>query len=234
MKNNSDLLRLESVSKSYRQSEDAPPLDVLRGVNLAVERSESVAVIGPSGSGKSTLLNLIGALDRPTAGKIFFEDEDLFARDEKELARIRNEKIGFIFQNHHLLPQCTVLENVLIPAVVHPAGASPAAVERAKSILDQVGLSGRLHHKPAQLSGGECQRAAYCRSLINQPHLLLADEPTGALDRDNAVRLMDMLVEINKDRGLASIIVTHALELVKNLDRVYELKNARLQERPPA
>ncbi|RJP29335.1 MAG: ABC transporter ATP-binding protein [Candidatus Omnitrophota bacterium] len=223
-------LKLESVAKTYANPEGGASLPVLTDVNLEVRRNESIAVIGPSGSGKSTLLNIIGALDRPTAGKIFLENENLLSFEEKQLAAIRNQKIGFIFQDHHLLPQCTVLENVLVPTIIHPAANTSACLKRAKELLDRVGLSDRFHYKPARLSGGERQRVAYVRALINQPILLLADEPTGALDRDNAIRLMELLTEINKDRGLTSIIVTHAVDLVKNLDRVYELKNGCLYE----
>ncbi len=228
MNQTSPLIRIESVSKEYEGAAGGPGLSVLRDIQLEIGAGETIAIIGPSGSGKSTLLNLIGGLDSPTSGNVFIDNEDLSELDESQLARIRNEKIGFVFQDHHLLPQCSILENVLLPTLAYHASAGDDAVQRANALLDRVGLSDRLNHRPAQLSGGERQRVAYVRSLINQPLVLLADEPTGALDRENAERLMKLLVEINKERGLTSIVVTHALEWIHNMDRALELKDGIL------
>lgn len=216
------LLELQHVHKSYA----SPPVEVLRDINFQLADGEAVAIVGPSGSGKSTLLNILGALDRPTQGTARFDGRDLATLSEPELAAIRNRQIGFIFQLHHLLPQCTVLENVLIPTL---AGAPDAvARERAERLLERVGLQHRLDHRPGQLSGGECQRVAVARALINQPKLLLADEPTGALDHANATGLGQLLIELNKEQGVALVVVTHSVELAKRLPRVVELRDGVL------
>jgi len=217
-----------SASKKYEGVAGGLPLSVLKNIDLEVHRGETVGIVGPSGSGKSTLLNLLGALDRPTSGAILVDEEDISKLDEEQLALFRNRKIGFIFQDHHLLPQCSILENVLLPTLAFHASAPQESIRRANELLKRVGLAERLHHRPAQLSGGERQRVAYVRSLVNQPLLLLADEPTGALDRENAAKLMQLLIEINRERELTSIIVTHAMDLVKNMDKTYELKNGEL------
>ena len=217
------LLELTNVSKSYV----APPVEVLRGINFQLDTGEAVAIVGPSGSGKSTLLNILGALDRPTQGRALFDGRDLAALTEPELATIRNRQIGFVFQLHHLLPQCTVLENVLIPTLARKP-ADPVAAERAVKLLERVGLQHRLEHRPGQLSGGECQRVAVARALINQPKLLLADEPTGALDHANAASLGQLLIELNKEQGVALVVVTHSTELAKRLPRVMELRDGVL------
>lgn len=222
------IVRMVSASKEYEGVAGGFPLSVLKNIDLEVYRGETVGIVGPSGSGKSTLLNLLGALDCPTSGTILIDEEDISHFDEEQLARFRNQKIGFIFQDHHLLSQCTILENVLLPTLAFHAFAPQESIQRANELLERVGLAERLNHSPAQLSGGERQRVAYVRSLINQPLLLLADEPTGALDRENAATLMKLLIEINRERGLTSIIVTHALDLVKNMDRTFELKNGEL------
>ena len=216
------LLELKQVSKSYA----SPPVEVLRDINFHLADGEAVAIVGPSGSGKSTLLNLLGALDRPTQGTALFDGRDLAALTEPELAAIRNRQIGFIFQLHHLLPQCTVLENVLIPTLAGTPDAT--ARDRAEHLLDRVGLKHRLEHRPGQLSGGECQRVAVARALINQPKLLLADEPTGALDHANATGLGQLLIELNKEQGVALVVVTHSLELAGRLPRRLELSDGSL------
>ncbi len=231
MNTTSPLLELKEITKEFPTP--ATLLVVLKQVNFQLQQNEIVGIVGPSGSGKSTFLNLVGTLDSPTSGQIVFESQDVSQYNEKQLAQFRNQNIGFVFQEHHLLPQCSVLENVLLPTV--PANApSDESVSRAKELIERVGLSGRMHHKPGQLSGGERQRVAYIRSLINEPKLVLADEPTGALDQKNAENLMNILVEINKSRGLACIIVTHALELVKHLDRVFKIDDGVLVETAPA
>ena len=219
------LLELRSVSKSYP---GPTPVPVLRGTQLSVASGESVAIVGPSGSGKSTLLNLLGTLDTPDSGSVWFEGRDLTGLSAKELATLRNRRIGFIFQNHHLLPQCTVLENVLIPTLAERGIAPAAAVERAKQLLDRVGLRHRIDHTPGQLSGGERQRPAVVRALINEPALLLADEPTGALDRASAGEITRLLTELNLKDGLTLIVVTHSADLAGLMGRAVELRDGQL------
>ena len=219
------MLELKAVSKDYGDG------DVLRDVNLRMERDEAIAIVGPSGSGKSTLLNIIGTLDRPTSGTVFFDGDDLFRLRAGEMAPMRNRKIGFVFQLHHLLPQCTILENVLLPTLAAAARDRNDEVRpRAERLLDRVGLGPRKLQRPGQLSGGERQRAAVVRALINQPKLLLADEPTGSLDRASAENLRDLLIEVNRDEGVALIVVTHSVELARGLDRIYEMRNGSLVE----
>jgi len=205
------------------------PVTVLDHVSLEVQRGESVAIVGPSGSGKSTLLNLIGVLDTPSSGTVSLEGQDLARLGDRELSRVRNRQIGFVFQSHHLLPQCTVLENVLIPTLATENEVlRDGAPDRARRLLERVGLGPRLHHRPGQLSGGERQRVAVVRALINEPQLLLADEPTGALDRAAADRLAQLLVELNREEQVTLIVVTHAPELAQRLGRIEELRDGRL------
>jgi lipoprotein-releasing system ATP-binding protein len=225
------LLTLTNVTKSYAAAENAAPVVVLREASLTLGHGETLAIIGPSGSGKSTLLNIIGTLDRATTGAVTLDGQDLGALDELALARVRNRQIGFIFQSHHLLPQCTVLENVLVPTLANgDAAARDAAPARAERLLKRVGLEPRVHHRPGQLSGGERQRVAVVRALINQPKLLLADEPTGALDRASADNLAQLLLELNREENVTLIVVTHALDLARKMGRVMELKDGKLVE----
>jgi lipoprotein-releasing system ATP-binding protein len=223
------VLRLENVSKDFPGAEGGVPIHVLREVTLDILRGEAVAIVGPSGSGKSTLLQLLGSLDAPTSGRLWLEGQDLNALDEAALAEVRNRKIGFVFQSAHLLPHCTVWENVLVPTLPGGASATKAAEERARRLLQRVGLGERTHHRPGQLSGGERQRVAVVRALINQPPLLLADEPTGALDRASAEGLAQLLVELNREEGVMLIVVTHALDLAKRMGRVLELRDGKLE-----
>ena len=225
---------------------------------MRIASGESLAIVGPSGSGKSTLLNIIGTLDRPDRGSVRLDDRELTTLSERELAAVRAREIGFVFQLHHLLPQCTVLENILIPTLARPdvqalkrscvGAADPerlnarpgtraaggarlnpeAPEERARRLLERVGLSGRLSHRPGQLSGGERQRAAVVRALINEPKLLLADEPTGSLDRAAAENLAQLLVELNREEGVSLIVVTHALPLAAQMSRVLALRDGTL------
>jgi ABC-type lipoprotein export system ATPase subunit len=221
-------LQLSGVSKEFPGG--AAGLKILSNLDLTVRAGESLAIVGPSGSGKSTLLNLIGSLDRPTAGKVLLDGQDLTALSDRELAKVRNRRIGFIFQGHHLLPQCSTLENVLVPTLADGSeGDRGAALERAKSLLKRVGLGERLDHRPAQLSGGERQRTAVVRALINQPQLLLADEPTGALDQASAANLADLLVELNREEKVALVVVTHSPTLAARMGRALELRNGRLE-----
>jgi ABC-type lipoprotein export system ATPase subunit len=205
----------------------------LSNVNLTLDRGESLAVVGPSGCGKTTLLNIIGTLDRPTAGVVRLEGRNLTALDERALAEVRNRQIGFVFQLHHLLPQCTVLENVLVPTLAaRNEVLRDGAPERARRLLERVGLGARLNHRPGQLSGGERQRAAVVRALINEPQLLLADEPTGALDRASAENLARLLADLNRELHLTLIAVTHSPDLARRMQRVVELRDGVLRESP--
>jgi ABC-type lipoprotein export system ATPase subunit len=224
------MLELDHVSKSYDSGGPAR-VDVLKDVSLQIAAAESLAIVGPSGSGKSTLLNIIGTLDQPTSGEVVLDGQNIRELKPKEIAVLRNQKIGFIFQLHHLLPQCTILENVLIPTLASASKNRGAQAEqRAERLLDRVGLKPRMLHRPGQLSGGERQRAAVVRALINQPKLLLADEPTGALDRASAENLRDLLVELNREEGVALIVVTHSLDLARGMSRTFEMSDGQLIE----
>lgn len=224
MKEAPALLEVQGVTKAY----DAPsgPLEVLKGVDLRLEPGDTVAVVGPSGCGKSTLLNLIGALEPPTSGVIAFEGRNLQNLNSAELARFRNRRIGFVFQFHHLLPQCSVLENVLVPTLVNKDAIAPR--DRARKLLDRVGLSDREDYRPGRLSGGERQRAAVVRALINEPRLLLADEPTGSLNEESAGQLVRLLLELNHEEQMALLVVTHSMAVAKHMGRVLELRNGVL------
>ncbi len=220
-------LALQSVSKSYPSAEGK--LDILRGVNLNLSRGDALAITGPSGSGKSTLLYLLGLLDTADAGSMTLLGESPWTLPPARQAAFRNRHIGFIFQDHHLLPQCSVLENVLVPTL--PAEGTTAAVqERARQLLDRVGLSQRLEHRPAQLSGGERQRVAVCRALINQPTLLLADEPTGNLDRNTAETVGSLLLELNQEQRTILICVTHSSELAARFPLRRHLRDGLLTD----
>jgi len=219
------ILELGGVTKSYTSPEGVETA-VLRGVDLTLGKGESLAIAGPSGCGKSTLLNIIGTLDRPTAGRVVLDGRDVSGLTETQLAEVRSQVVGFVFQLHHLLPQCSILENALVPTLV--AKENGDAEGRARKLLERVGLGQRLSHRPGQLSGGECQRAAVVRALINKPKLLLADEPTGSLDRASAESLAQLLVELNKEEGVALIFVTHAADLAARAGKVVELRDGKL------
>ena len=224
------LLQLQNVSKRFDSPESGEHLEVLRGINLELAHGASLAIVGPSGSGKSTLLNIIGTLDRPTSGSVVLAGQNLSSLNDEGLATVRNEKIGFVFQSHYLLPQCSVLENVLVPTVPQKGRRNDqTVVERAKQLLARVGLAERTNHRPGQLSGGERQRVAVVRALINEPRFLLADEPTGALDAASAGELARLLLEVNRQDGVALIVVTHALDLARQMQRVYELRQGELR-----
>lgn len=224
---NSDGLKVDEVRKSFQTG--GPPIEVLRGVTFHLGKGENAAVTGPSGSGKSTLLHLIGTLDQPTSGSIRLEGRDPFQLPEPELARFRSRVIGFVFQDHHLLPQYSVLENVLIPTLAAGRNGEDSE-ERARRLLERVGLSHRLDHRPAALSGGERQRAAVARALINQPSLLLCDEPTGNLDAATARKIAQLLFELHRHEKNTLIVVTHSLDLAEQFNRRFELKEGRCFE----
>jgi ABC-type lipoprotein export system ATPase subunit len=224
------LVEIRNLTKTYRAPDGGDAVDVLRGADLTLAAGETLSIVGPSGSGKSTLLNIVGALDRADSGEVLVEGRDVEKLNDADLATYRNTTVGFIFQLHHLLPQCTILENVLVPTLARTGGDRAALRDRAAKLLEAVGLSHRLHHRPGQLSGGERQRVAVARALINEPKLLLADEPTGALDRGNAARLVDLLLEINRTHGVAVIMVTHAPDLAKRMARAVELVDGKFVE----
>jgi lipoprotein-releasing system ATP-binding protein len=220
------VLRVELLYKQYVMGKNLI-LRVLKGVDMEVREGEIVVIIGPSGSGKSTLLHLLGGLDRPTSGKVFVHDADLSSLSEEELAAFRNEKLGFVFQFHHLLPEFTALENVAMPALIR--GEKPgAASQRAAELLQEVGLEERSDHKPNELSGGEQQRVAVARALMNDPKLVLADEPSGNLDEQNSLRLHELLMSLAERRKLTFVIATHNLDLTKRANRVLQLIDGRL------
>jgi ABC-type lipoprotein export system ATPase subunit len=231
---NEPLLQLKDVSREFPAASDSGKLSVLKGISLQVSPGESLAIVGPSGSGKSTLLQIIGTLDRPTGGQVFLDGVDVAKLDARAVAEIRNRMIGFVFQAHYLLPQCTVLENVLVPTLAGkrntPAERNEEPEKRARRLLERVGLGGRLEHFPRQLSGGESQRVAVVRALINSPRLLLADEPTGSLDHAAALALTQLLVEINKEEGAALIVVTHSREMAKEMGKVLELQDGKWRQ----
>ncbi len=223
-------LELKNISKTYKIPSGEGQMTVLRDISLGVSQGESIAIVGPSGSGKSTLLNIIGALDRPTSGSVTLAGQNLAELGDSELSKVRNQDIGFVFQLHHLLPQCTVLENVLIPTIPLGLNGEEENVKtRAKELLEKVGLEQHFFHFPAQLSGGELQRVAVVRALINTPKLILADEPTGSLDRESSENLGQLLVQLNKNEDVALVVVTHSMELASLMDKVYTLQDGKLE-----
>jgi len=221
----SAVLNANGIVKEFPTPDGA--LRVLSGIDLRVEAAESVAVIGPSGSGKSTLLHILGTLDRPTAGQLLILGQAPFDLAPRELARFRNRHIGFVFQEHYLLPQCTALENVLVPTIVS-AEKDGTVLERAMALLDSVGLADRANHLPGELSGGERQRVAIVRALINRPELVLADEPTGNLDPRTAADVAELFVELCRKQQVALVVVTHNAELARRMDRVLRLEDGHL------
>lgn len=226
------MLELIHVEKKYESPGSKQPLSVLKDITLNVEPGRSLVIVGPSGSGKSTLLNIMGALDYPTGGQVLFDGQDLAGLGEAELASIRNKQIGFVFQLHHLLPQCTVLENVLVPTLADKKRSSMKEIRsRAEHLLQRVGLKEFMLYRPAELSGGQRQRVAVVRALINNPKLLLADEPTGSLDRDSSENIADLLVELNRSEKVTLVVVTHSLSLAERLGRVMELSDGLLKDR---
>ncbi|PLX42221.1 MAG: lipoprotein-releasing system ATP-binding protein LolD [Deltaproteobacteria bacterium] len=216
------MLEAVALGKSYAQPKGS--LEVLKGISLTVKSGERVAIVGSSGAGKSTLLHLLGALDRPTAGSLTFEGEDIFRRGDAELAKFRNNRIGFVFQFHHLLPEFTAEENVAIPAMIGGAQKNEA-LDGARELLEAVGLSERLTHRPAELSGGEQQRVSLARALAMKPGLLLADEPTGNLDYRTGELVHNLLLEMNRRYGVTLIVATHNPELAAATDRTITIED---------
>jgi lipoprotein-releasing system ATP-binding protein len=221
------VLTLSQVDKSYPTARG--PLPILSGVTLQLNAGDAAVIMGPSGSGKSTLLYIMGALEPPAAGAVTIDNRDPFTLPERELAAFRNSHIGFVFQDHSLLPQLTVLENVLVPSLVAPDGDH---APRARKLLDRVGLGDRLDHRPSELSGGEKQRVAIARALIRDPQVVLCDEPTGNLDHDSAENVAALLLELHRERQSVLVVVTHSLELAAKFPRRFKLTGGRLSEAP--
>ena len=222
-----NLIHVIDLHKSYYDG--LRELPVLKGIDLEVQMAEILAIVGASGVGKSTLLHLLGAFDRPTQGKVFYEGQDIFALNDKALDQFRNQEIGFVFQFHHLLPEFTVLENVAMAALI-AGGKSDVAYNRARELLDYVGLAERLTHRPYELSGGERQRVAIVRALMNHPKVVLADEPTGNLDRKTSEAVHDLLWDLNDQFGQTFIIVTHNQMLAQRADRLIHLVDGQVSD----
>jgi ABC-type lipoprotein export system ATPase subunit len=223
------MVELVDVTKTYGDPGSPGSVNVLKGITLKIEQGGSIVIVGPSGCGKSTLLNIIGGLDHATSGQVLFDGRDLAGLNDDELAHIRSREIGFVFQLHHLLPQCTVLENVLVPTL---AGQGHAGTRKeAESLLARVGLADRMSHRPGELSGGQRQRVAVARALINKPRLLLADEPTGSLDEGASQSIAELLAQLNRDDGVTLVVVTHSRELAARIGRVMELSGGILNDK---
>jgi lipoprotein-releasing system ATP-binding protein len=220
------MLRIENIHKRFENN--GKIIQVLKGINLQVLRGESLAITGPSGAGKSTLLNIMGTLEPPSKGEVFFNDSNVYQMDEMGLNRIRNREIGFVFQLHHLLPEFNAEENTMIPALLSGYNNRESA-EMASALLSQLGLSDRLNHRVGELSGGEQQRVAIARALIMEPQLLLADEPTGNLDKVTGDEIAKLLLSLNKSRGLALVIATHNLELAQQMSKQLRLIDGRFE-----
>jgi lipoprotein-releasing system ATP-binding protein len=225
------MLELIDITKGYGSPDLPGYVPVLNSINFKLKAMDAVAVLGSSGCGKSTLLNIIGALDKPSTGQVIFMGQDLAALDESTLARIRNQEIGFVFQMHHLLPHCTVLENVLIPTLAYPDKTKNSTLkERAIGLIEKMGIIDCMNRRPGELSGGQRQRAAVARALINSPKLLLADEPTGSLDHENAVSVMELLINLNRTEKITLVVVTHANDLARQFSRIYSINNGRITD----
>lgn len=222
------LVEVQNLHKSHPSPSGAQGVDILKGLDFSLEDGATTAIVGPSGSGKSTFLNILGTLDTFDSGSVVVGGQDIRQLKDRELAAYRNRTIGFVFQMHHLLPQCTVLENVLAPSLAAPSLDRKALQSRACELLDSLGLAHRLDHRPGELSGGERQRVAVARAMVLSPKVLLADEPTGALDRAAAENLGELLLEMNRKHKVALIVVTHSRELAAHMQAVFELKYGKL------
>lgn len=226
------MIHIADVHKSYAAGKGTT-LEVLRGVSADIPEGALCAIVGASGAGKSTLLHILGALDRPTSGQVRIDGQDLFSLPDAELAAFRNTRLGFVFQFHHLLPEFTAVENVMMPALI--AGAAPAGAETAaRQLLERVGVAHRAAARPAELSGGEQQRVAVARALVNAPRVLLADEPSGNLDEENAAALQELLWSLARERSQTVIIVTHDMTLAARADALFRLHDGMLLQQPPA
>jgi lipoprotein-releasing system ATP-binding protein len=224
------VIRCEGLAKTYAEGRLRTP--VFDSLDLVVHPAETVAILGASGAGKSTLLHLLGGLDTPTAGEVYVAGEKMSALSDAARGRLRNRALGFVYQFHHLLPEFTALENVMLPVLLDGSGV-PQAAARARELLESVGLGHRLEHKPGELSGGERQRAAVARALVNHPACVLGDEPTGNLDEKTAARVFELMLELNRAHRTSLVLVTHDRDLARRLDRVLELHEGRLREVAP-
>ncbi|MCK5032045.1 MAG: ABC transporter ATP-binding protein [Calditrichia bacterium] len=223
---NNTILHVEDITKTYQSGPQT--VEVLKGVNLKIQKGEIVIIMGPSGVGKSTLLHLIGGLDKPTSGKIVVNNTNIFELENSKLAHFRNTSIGFVFQFHHLLPEFSALENLMIPGMINKSNLEELKL-KSVALLDKIGLSDRINHKPSQLSGGEQQRVAVARALVNQPQLILADEPTGNLDKRNSESLYNLIFELNRTLNQTFIIVTHNEMMARNANKVVELEDGKIK-----
>lgn len=222
------LVELRDVSMRYQSVDGGEGPLILKGINMEVLSGEATAIVGPSGSGKSTLLNIIGLLDVATEGEVKIDGRDVKELSAQEQAKLRNESIGWVFQSHHLLPQCNVMENVLLPQLAGHNRVGDEAKNRAEQLLERVGLGHRLTHRPGQLSGGEQQRVAVVRALINEPRLLMADEPTGALDEASSENLISLLLELNAEMDVTLLVVTHSMEVAERMGKVLNMRDGQL------
>ncbi len=223
------ILEARDVHKSFRQG--PVTLEVLQGVAMTVTKGERIAIVGASGSGKTTLLQILGGLDKPTTGHVLIDGKDIHEQSEQQRGELRNRALGFVYQFHHLLPEFSALENVAMPLLVRRMKVAEARA-KARRILDRVGLGARLDHRPDQLSGGERQRAAVARALVTEPQIVLADEPTGNLDGQNAESVFALMLELNRELGTSLVVVTHDLRLASRMERLYAIERGVLTERP--
>jgi len=226
-----EMLKLENITKYYEVPETTVRRTVLDELSLEINKGDRLAILGPSGSGKSTLLNVMSSLDIPNSGTVRFDGNEISSLNSDQLAQFRNKKIGFVFQSHHLLPQLSLLENVLLPYLPEKdKTAKKEAKKRALELLDFVGLTNQIHQRPGQMSGGECQRAAVVRALIYEPKLILADEPTGSLDKESADQLAKLFVRINEEQGITMVLVTHSQDLAQHMNRICRIEDGKIKE----
>jgi len=225
------MLKLDKITKYYEVPETTIRRTVLDELSLEIANGDRLAILGPSGSGKSTLLNVMSSLDIPNSGIVRFDGDEISSFNSTQLAQFRNKKIGFVFQSHHLLPQLSLLENVLLPYLPEKdKAAKKEAEKRALELLDFVGLTNQIHQRPGQMSGGECQRAAVVRALIHEPKLILADEPTGSLDKESADQLAKLFVRINEEQGITMVVVTHSQDLAQHMNRICRIEDGKIKE----
>lgn len=222
------ILEGKNITKRYQSESDKGTLTVLQNTSIAIEKGSIITVAGMSGSGKSTLLHILGGLDRPDSGTVLWEDQPIYDMSKKELAKFRNQKLGFVFQFHHLLPEFTALENIMMPALIRGVSAEKAK-QRAVNLLEQFGIPGRAEHRPTQLSGGEQQRVAMARALMNEPDLILADEPTGNLDEENTEILLKLLFDLRERENVSILLITHEKDIARRSDVIYELSKGKLE-----